>query len=102
MNHDGHPDLPVGHYYFDADGDDQYDDGKAYLLYGPFSGTISLEHAQAQFLGTSYQYLGRNLTSGDLNGDGWSDVVMDGPLYAVEPGWWQPAAHVFFGGPVDP
>jgi len=73
------------------------DAGAAYLFYGPVSGTLDLSTADAVFTGTTLSDdAGWAVGGGDLNGDGWSDVVLsaqdrdDGGLNAG-------AVYVFYG-----
>ncbi len=78
INGDGAADLGVG-----ARGSDggATDGGAAYLLYGPLSGGDGLDGADAVFYGTSAGDLAGTAVSGagDVDGDGFLDLLMGGP-----------------------
>jgi hypothetical protein len=78
VNGDGYSDVIVGAPYWT---DGQTDEGGAWIYYGSSSGTISApawykqpDHAGAHF-GFSVG------TAGDVNGDGYSDVIVGSPDY---------------------
>ncbi|MFZ5480732.1 MAG: MopE-related protein [Myxococcota bacterium] len=75
---DGFADVLIG-----ATGDDDagYSAGAAYLLYGPFSGSIDLSAADLKLLGEAErQYAGIGLdNAGDTDGDGFDDVLVGAP-----------------------
>ena len=58
-----------------------YDDGAAWLFYGPVSGKHSVDEADTVFYGAPYgTHLGWfSSTGGDLDGDGLEDVVLSAP-----------------------
>ena len=78
MNRDGYVDLAVG-----ARGSDlgATDGGATYLLYGPVSGSIDLEDAPAIFLGSGAGDLSGTAigAAGDVDGNGYSDLIIGGP-----------------------
>ncbi|MFT5682823.1 MAG: hypothetical protein ACI8RZ_003747 [Myxococcota bacterium] len=74
-NNDGYDDVIIGAY-----GNDEADSsaGAAYILYGPFSGTMSLSAADAMLVGEiASDYAGYSVSGGgDIDGDGNGDVVV--------------------------
>lgn len=74
---DGVDDLVVG--APGAEAGTAPDAGMAYLFYGPVSGSPDLATADAVFTGGAVSDdAGWAVGGGDLNGDGWSDVVLSG------------------------
>ena len=71
---------------FDGDGSDDVligapdygttDYGRAYLFYGPLSGSLSVTSADASFTATSSGNLGVALDGFDLDGDGYEDIFI--------------------------
>ena len=94
VNGDGYADMIIGAPFYD-DGDP--DEGRAFLYIGSATGLISTlwlaegDQALAQF-GASVS------TAGDVNGDGYDDVIIGAPLYdnfVADDG----KAFVYLGGP---
>lgn len=89
LNGDGYADLIVG-----APGDSTaaIGAGAVYLIYGgkeqwsdaDLAGAVS---NVARFTGAAdYDYLGTSVASGDLNGDGFDEVIVGAPRYSSDPG----------------
>jgi hypothetical protein len=80
VNGDGYADLLVGAY---GDNEGGYYAGAAYLILGPVTGNVDLSAADAKFIGEdSSDLAGYSVASaGDVNGDGYSDILVVAPLY---------------------
>ncbi len=77
VNGDGYSDIIIGALYYD---NGQSDEGRAYVYYGSSSGLS----ATANWTAESDQagaYFGVVSTAGDVNGDGYSDVIIGAYLY---------------------
>ena len=79
VNGDMVDDLVVGAY--STDGPHGSDSGKVYVFYGGtnLSGTLDMgiDTADVEIIGDDpYDYLGRSLTTGDVNGDGVGDLII--------------------------
>ena len=97
VNGDGFSDLLVGA----PDRDDpsgglSYDEGAAYLFFGSATGPASTSVASWSLYGSDNTgELGIRLDgAGDINGDGYADVVIGEPGYGVDTG----RVQVFYGG----
>ena len=95
VNGDGFGDIIVGAWGNDEGGTDA---GSAYLVHGPVSGVQSLAIHAAKYTGsTSSDQIGWSVdTAGDLNDDGFDDVLVgadDDDLTGSDAG----AVYVFFG-----
>jgi len=97
VNDDGYDDIVVGAYGNEGGG---YELGAAYLVYGPVSeALLDLEDADAKFTGeASFDVAGKSVAGGgDVNGDGYDDVLI-GASGNDEAGADAGAAYVVFGG----
>ncbi len=90
---DGQTDLAVSADHFNGGGHSSA--GRTWLLYGPFAeGTETWPTPYASFTGQDVNYVGNSLDlNGDLNGDGWSDLVLGTMNYG------DPLAYIVFGRP---
>lgn len=85
VNGDGFDDFAVGAYYANGGGDNR--SGRAYVVFGDggsFAPSLNLSSLNGQngFEVTginSFDLLGRNLSSSDVNGDGVSDLLLGAP-----------------------
>ncbi len=97
INNDGVDDLVVGAFRWD---DGFTDNGAAFFYFGPsFTNSTFLTVPQGSaFFGAAVG------GAGDLNGDGWGDIVIGAPGYDGTAGTNSGAAFVYFGsmGPLDP
>lgn len=78
VNGDGYSDVLVGAPYYDAG---QTDEGRVYLYLG---GTSGLEGIPAWYADSNQDYPDFGIsvsTAGDVNGDGYSDVLVGAPRY---------------------
>ena len=74
VNGDGFGDLLVGAY---RNGEGGYVAGAAYLVHGPIVGHLSLRDADAKLIGeAASDAAGFSVSAGDVNGDGFADVLV--------------------------
>jgi hypothetical protein len=100
VNGDGYDDLVVGSR---ANGEGGNYAGAAYLIFGPVSGDVDLSAADAKFIGESAANYAGVASAGDLNGDGYSDLLV-GAEGNDEGGFRAGAAYLILGpvsGDVD-
>ncbi len=96
---DGYDDVLAGAYA--AGNDEESLTGRAALLHGPDSGTFTVGETDGRFFGEhAFDQLGRGTALGDLDADGYGDVILsadaagDDVIIEVSIG----SAYVFFGG----
>jgi hypothetical protein len=78
VNGDGYSDVIVGAYLYD---NGQPDEGQAFLYFGGSSGPAASPVWTAES-DQAYAYFGYSVaTAGDVNGDGYSDVIVGAPDY---------------------
>jgi hypothetical protein len=78
VNGDGYSDVIVGAYWYD---NGQTDEGRAFVYYGSASGLSDAPDWTAESDQAS-AYFGRSVgTAGDVNGDGYSDVIVGAFTY---------------------
>jgi hypothetical protein len=78
VNGDGYSDVIVGAYYYDKG---QTNEGAAFVYHGSASGVSTTASATLESNQASAN-LGRSVSgAGDLNGDGYNDVVVGAPYY---------------------
>jgi MYXO-CTERM domain-containing protein len=93
VNGDGYDDVLVGAYTEDSP---ENAEGKAYLYLGSASG-LETDPAWSAEANRDYSYFGISLASaGDVNGDGYDDVVVGADAYA-DPELNEGAAYLYLG-----
>jgi len=99
VNGDGFDDVIVGAQDNDAGG---LNAGRAYIFFGGPSFSGNFNASQANVILTdrySEDYFGGSVsTAGDVNGDGFDDVIV-GAFRNDAGGWGAGRAYIFFGGP---
>jgi hypothetical protein len=78
VNGDGYADVVVGAYAYD---NGQTDEGRAFLYLGSADG-LSVASAWSDEANQDGAFFGNSVaTAGDVNGDGYADVIVGAPLY---------------------
>jgi hypothetical protein len=105
VNGDGQTDFIVGAPTADGLDDSRPEAGEAYVVFGPHDGgTLDLSQDKPDvtiFGANSADFLGFAVGAGDVNGDGFTDILL-GALLADGPDDQRPdagEAYVIFGGP---
>ncbi len=77
IDQNGSDDLVVG---APADSSSGGSTGSAYLFFGPLSGTVQTDEADVWIYGeTSGDQFGTGVAAGDLNADGWGELIIGAP-----------------------
>lgn len=79
VNGDGYSDIIVGTPYYD---NDQTDEGRAFVYLGSSSGLAGTPAWTAESNQTDSQFASKVSTAGDVNGDGYSDIVIGAFFYS--------------------
>jgi hypothetical protein len=74
VNHDGYGDLIVGAYNYSGH-------GRVYVYYGSANGLSSTPNWTAEISQTNAQFGYSVGTAGDVNGDGFADILVGAPLF---------------------
>ncbi len=98
VNGDGYDDILVGAPGYDAFGNTANDNGKVFAYYGSPSGIGGTENWSVT--GGLGSQLGTSVcTAGDVNGDGYADVIVGAPKYTPNLVDVVGRADVYLGGP---
>ena len=97
VNNDGYSDVIVGAHLNDGG---SWDKGRAYIFYGNGNGTQMDNTADVTMTGESdADYFGWSVsTAGDVNKDGYSDVIVGAYSNDNISGWDAGRAYIFYGG----
>lgn len=99
VNNDGFSDVIVGAPYLD---NGQTDEGRAYVFRGSPSGLIVTPLWTAEANQNSTKFGAAVATAGDVNGDGYSDVIVGANPNGVGTAGWAYVFHGSAGGPIGP
>ncbi|MBK8554171.1 MAG: FG-GAP repeat protein [Ignavibacteria bacterium] len=98
VNNDGYSDILVGSYLFD---NGHTDEGRVYVYYGSSVG-LTAEGFWTAEVNQTYAYFGYSVSkAGDVNGDGYSDIIVGSYLYDNGQSN-EGAAFVYYGAPGGP
>jgi len=78
VNGDGYSDVIIGALYFD---NVQNDEGRAFVYYGSISGLSLTENCTVESNQAGAQFGISVASAGDVNGDGFSDVIVGAPFF---------------------
>ena len=78
VNGDGYADVLVGARFYDGG---RTDEGRVYVFYGSESGLSAAANWTAESNQTGAEFGRAASTAGDLNGDGYTDIVVGAPYY---------------------
>ncbi len=93
VNGDGYDDVIVGAFWFD---NGQENEGRAYVFHGSATG-LSFTPAWTAESDKAYAEFGHSVASaGDVNGDGFGDVIVGAPWYSNDHDW-EGRAFLYYG-----
>ena len=96
VNGDGYVDIIVGSDLYDVPGNLYVEEGVAFIFHGSASGVEAMP-AVTLTVGQDYADFGRSVAgAGDINGDGYADVVVGAPVYDA-PANNEGAVFVYYG-----
>ena len=96
VNGDGFQDLAIGAPYWD---NGQADEGSVFLFLGSATGVGSVPDAMLEADQASARFGISVAGAGDVNGDGYDDIVVGAELYESGVETDEGAAYIYFGGP---
>jgi len=96
VNHDGYDDVLIG---ASAAEETEAQSGISYIVYGPASGTIDLSETDVKIIGENTgDALGQNGSgAGDVNDDGFADILIGAPSYRSVKGDFLGGVYLFEG-----
>jgi hypothetical protein len=94
VNGDGYSDVIIGARQYD---NGEMDEGRAYVYLGSALGLARRPAWTAESDQASALFGNSVATAGDVNGDGYSDVIVGAPYYENDVGWGQGRAYIYLG-----
>jgi hypothetical protein len=91
-NGDGYGDLVVGAPWASRDA------GSVYIFEGPVVGAAGVDAYAAEWVGARGENAGTNLSAGDLDGDGWSEILVSAIGHVSETSRDVGGAYIVLGG----
>lgn len=99
VNKDGYSDIIVGAYLYSSNG--LTNNGRAYVFYGSSSGIKTRGNWTADGVHNDAEFGYSVGTAGDVNGDGYSDIII-GAAYDSNTLTWEGRAFVYYGSATGP
>lgn len=98
VNGDGYSDVIIGAHEYNDGANAR--EGRAFVYYGSSTGLSPTPNATPDDANQAAALFGSSVSSaGDVNGDGYSDVIIGGPEYDVAGGTNEGRAYVYHGAP---